>query len=1284
MHATGHSATDDPRVTSAVEEYLAALERGERPQRQQFLAGHAAVAGPLGECLDALDFLYTATGGLRLDGAPEPDAPDTNALAAAGVLGEYRIVREIGRGGMGVVHEAEQVSLGRRVALKVLPFAAVLDPRQLQRFKNEALAAAQLDHPNIVDVYAVGCERGVHYYAMRHIEGHTLAEMIRELRWRSGLKVRDAALLTTRAEDREGRIEDGGEEGSRGQTSEISSRDSSSRLSGVGTRRPDNSQPSILSPEPCAPLATHDSPATTSPLAALSTEHATNAPAYFRRVAEIGIPIAEALDYAHQHGIVHRDVKPSNLMLDAAGRAWVTDFGLAHIEAEASLTMTGDVLGTLRYMSPEQATGDRRLIDHRTDVYSLGVTLYELLTLRPAFPESDRARLVQQIATQDPVPPRRLNRAVPVELETIVLKALSKTPAERYATAQEMVEDLRRFLEDKPIQAKRPNMPQRLAKWSRRHKALVWSAVTMLLMALAALSVSTAMILRERSEVVRQRDLAREALSRERDALRQAQEQRAKAEAERQRAVANLKQAQNVVNQYFTLTSESTLLNEPGLQPLRKRLLQEAIPYYEEFARSGSDDPQIQVEQAVTHLRLGQVYFHLKRLDACIAALERGFKLVEKLLEQHPDDAETFLPLAGFWHGARDWLEGDWQPVKDPVHASTVLSKGIGLWEHFAKTHPSVAGFQADLSKFYDYLEDFQRARGERQEAYESLKRVREIRENLARQHPQEAEYQAELRWAYHSLAILLEGDDPDQAEHFHALAVAALESEPYWHRWGVAFRRAQFGRFLRSRRRPDEAVEQFRQAIALLEGLAAEYPYARGFQQELSRHRLEFALLLQEAGRTDEAQTILGQVVPATAKEYADRGWFYQQTKAYDRALADYRKAVELEPDNAEHHLSLLFFYADSPDVRLQNHRLAVEHGQTAVALELNNPKYRACLAYAFRVQGNRRAARDECARALELDPNHPIANEQMAVLCLDAGDLDNALAHVQTGIDSAPHDWAHHKTRGDVYAKLGRYEDALADYNKALELEPGNSITHKRRAAAYYHLKQFDKALADIAKAIELNPHDTSAVTWLLPHLSNAPPGFREELFKLSDQLIEELPEYGSAYHARGRLYAHFGETDKALADFTKQIDLGPENATLLNNTAWLVVCYPGWEPQTVAQALTWSQRAVELAPEAAHAWNTLGVGYFRAANWEEAIVTLAKSEELASDQHLAFNAFFLAMAHWQLGHKDEARQWYDNAVEWMEANRPNDEELLRFRAEAEELLGVEPHAKTPSRKE
>jgi serine/threonine protein kinase len=441
-------AGEDPRIAQTLEEYLAALEAGQQPNRQEFLSRYAEIAEPLAECMDGLEFVNSAAPQVDLSLLQQVSGASAAAGAApvTGCLGDFRLFHEIGRGGMGVVYEAEQVSLGRRVALKVLPFAAALDAKQLQRFKNEAQAAAQLHHTNIVPVYAVGCERGVHYYAMQFIDGQTLAKVIAD--WRT-----QHAQVPQRGDQHAAKPVPP-------PTGEY--HPAASVPPPVVARSPDRA----TIREPPSPIPP------TRPIAGLSTEHAIQSAAHCRTVAHLGVQAALALEHAHQLGVVHRDIKPANLLLDVRGNLWITDFGLAHCQSQAGLTMSGDLVGTLRYMSPEQALGKRALLDQRTDVYSLGVTLYELLTLQPAFNGSDREALLRQITFEEPRQPRRLNKGIPVELETIVLKAMEKSPEARYASAQELADDLRRLLENKPIQARRPTLVQRASKWCRRNPLL--------------------------------------------------------------------------------------------------------------------------------------------------------------------------------------------------------------------------------------------------------------------------------------------------------------------------------------------------------------------------------------------------------------------------------------------------------------------------------------------------------------------------------------------------------------------------------------------------------------------------------------------------------------------------------------------------------------------------------------------------------------------------------------------------------------------------------------------
>lgn len=512
---------DDPRILAVSRDYLAELEAGRHPDRQSYLSRYPELAGALSECLDGIDLAQS----LR----PEPPTPSAIEFSGKPV-GDFQILNEIGRGGMGVVYEAVQLSLGRRIALKVLPFAAALDAKQLQRFKNEAHAAAQLHHSNIVPVYAVGCERGVHFYAMQLIHGRPLSAVIQEFRGEPIENAESGPLATTVISPQDKTIV-----GSEVRTSQRSRHDRQS----------------------------------------------------FRTAARISMQVAEALEYAHESGVVHRDIKPANLLIDSRGSVWITDFGLAHGLADVGLTQTGDLVGTLRYMSPEQAMGRKVPIDHRTDIYSLGATLYELLTLQPIFPSQDRATLLHQIFNDEPRPPRQINRAIPVELETIVLKAIAKSPTDRYATAGDMAADLKRFLEERPILARRPTLIDQVRKWMRRHPAFVRAALVLLVCGTIGLAISRAMIEHEQQET----------------------------KAAYQREKARFEMARRAADEMIRL-AEDQLSEDPFQEGLRKQLLETALKYYEEFIALRDQQPDTQADLKITSDRVQKILADLRVLKA--------------------------------------------------------------------------------------------------------------------------------------------------------------------------------------------------------------------------------------------------------------------------------------------------------------------------------------------------------------------------------------------------------------------------------------------------------------------------------------------------------------------------------------------------------------------------------------------------------------------------------------------------------------------------------------------
>jgi eukaryotic-like serine/threonine-protein kinase len=567
----------DDLLDRLVEEFAARLRRGERPALKEYADRYPELADEIRELFPAMVEVEQAKEICHdWDEAERADASTSTPPPAQ--VGDYRIVREIGRGGMGIVYEAEQVSLGRRVALKVLPSPSGRDGTTLARFRREARASARLHHTNIVPVFEVGQDGEIRYYAMQFIHGQSLDSVIyelRKLRGRSRVERGEPTAQDGREEDRLG------DEGTGGIGAEASI--VRSLLTGRFERGPtaieggDGASPGPGGPAASGPLppVVGDSSAVMPGGTQLSSVESRYR-AFHRGVAHIGRQVASALAYAHARGILHRDIKPSNLLLDTEGVAWVSDFGLAKVDEE-DLTRTGDILGTLRYMAPERFRGRG---DARADVYSLGLTLYELLVLRPAFDSPDRVALSEQIKAVDPPRPRSIDPRVPRDLETIALKAIEKDPGDRYATAEAMAEDLRRFLDDEPIQARRAGAPERCARWARRNPviATLGGVLTAVLVGATIASVFVAgrmaALAKRNEDAARSERAARldaQAAQKQAEADRlEGDRQRREADRQRQRAeqhlyIARVGQAEGALRLYDAGTARGLLdLCHPG------------------------------------------------------------------------------------------------------------------------------------------------------------------------------------------------------------------------------------------------------------------------------------------------------------------------------------------------------------------------------------------------------------------------------------------------------------------------------------------------------------------------------------------------------------------------------------------------------------------------------------------------------------------------------------------------------------------------------------------------
>lgn len=965
---TEEDATVDLLIGEIAEEFTQRALSGEMPDPEEYIRRHPSQADILRQLLPVLQSMRP-----KGDGDVEARGQQANEL-----LGDYRIVREIGRGGMGVVYEAEQRSLQRRVALKVLPLAAVLDERRLQRFQNEALAAAQLDHPHIVDVVAVGCERGVYYYAMRFIEGSTLADVIDVLR--NG----DAA----------------GEGGKR--KAEEGKRTDASL-----------SQPSTLNSS-----TTHHSPLTlpldTVPIAGLPTQDLTQKPSRFRATADICRQVAGALDHAHQNGIVHRDVKPSNLMLDAKGKAWVCDFGLAHIEDAANpLTRTGDMVGTLRFMSPEQLTATHPVMDHRIDVYALGATLYELLTLRPAFDGTNREELFRRIIAEEPKRPRKLDPGIPVELETIVLKAMAKLPGERYATAREFADDLQQFLDDKPIRAKRPTMRQRLSRWARHHRAIVRSAAAAGVVCIAVLLVGAILIELARRDAVAEKTRADEQAD---------LADRRRREAERLQALEeqNFRRALHAVNVMLT-KAQQELADVPGLIDVRRELLEEALALYHEFLNQRRGDPRVRLETLKAYGRVGEITLLLGRRDESERAYRRLLELAAEFRRDGGNADEFRTQSAVAWHnlGVIHFARGDNRKAENAYRESLRIDGELSARRQRNVNVRKLRGAS------YNNLGNVVRLRGDRKQAAALYQKAVAEYEALAAEFPKTALYRQTLATAHCSLAghLLLSGKRESAGKHCRRAlellsALAKQRPTVTAYRRELARTHAMLGGMLRTDGRLDASKRHFQLALdmqqKLFDGPAVSALRYRipDFVQEVARTHNNYSLLLRKTGPLEQALQHSRKSIELRQKLVAD----FPDKPAY-----------RMEAARGRRHLASLLSQAGDEPQAIRELEQSREELTKLVARQRNVPLFRAELGETLLELGRTRFRRNDfesasphLRRAVELI--EPIAAKPSAAvrqrgLLGDARMWRGMLFHRQKEYVRAA---AEFRSAADVYAKL------------------------------------------------------------------------------------------------------------------------------------------------------------------------------------------------------------------------------------------------------------------------
>ena len=1235
---TRHPASD-PGASSAnydlldrlANEFAERFRRGERPSLKEYTDRHPELAEEIKSLFPALVDLEQADE-VRLEGAEDPSGaeppPPSPALAQ---VGDYQVLREIGRGGMGVVYEAEQVSLGRRVALKILPHHVARDSKMLERFRREARAAARLHHTNIVPVFEVGREREICYYAMQFIQGQGLDlvyDELRRLRGRAKDKPETGApsprggpathvdqatvgqvvhsLLTGRFGDETLPAPVGNVAGQSVPEWPIGdlapgadpALDRTEADSATGAREKGSAP--TPAPPGHAELAASSTVSAVMPGGSQISTVESGRREYPRSIARIGLQAAQGLAYAHARGVIHRDIKPSNLLLDTAGVVWITDFGLAKADGDA-LTQTGDILGTLRYMAPERFSGTG---DARADVYALGLTLYELLTLEPAFKATDRLRLIEQIKSVDPVRPRVVDRRLPRDLETVILKAIDKDSRRRYQTADEFAEDLRRFRDDEPILARRATAVERTARWARRNPAVavLGGVLTGVLMLVTAASLVVAGRMATLAERQRQTaDSERVARLAESDARlheaalrKQAEQARRDAEAalaetqvERNRAEENFQRARAVVDQYFTQVSESQLLSVPGLQTLRRDLLRSALSFYTDYLTRRGQDPDLRAALAAVHLKAAKIHLELGDRASAEKDYRGALPLFEALARAVPADAEARNGLAECHYGLG---------MCGPAGKSRrdALFRSATIRQELAAARPTDTRLREDLARSYQALGESQWSDKQVKDALDSFLKARAIAASLVGDHPDDPAYRHDfarnLAQIAECLCNLARHKDetivrPMAIDHARAAYEQAPQVVAYGRLYGHLLMRE--GDNLGSQGRYEESARSLRQAVQVEEKLIRENPAVPDLARELAATYIEIVANLPPERRASDPVPLLRQACelmealplrgpdqlyalaqllalraskpdparPRDEDEERRHRDFDLAAQALGRAIAGgFRDINELRSRARAYFPSLLA----RPEVTAMLTELEARVKDEGPARETSpsgdeTAKSTAAARDVRKTQGA--AATDSAYRRLQADlaaSEHAIAliHFEMGKTLHAKGDFDGALAEFREAVVLRPDDATF---RGQLEATLKATADrdsALAALRReAAGLKPGDFAGHLGLARRMVEKKDLDGAVAEFREAIRIEPDNPDPHKDLAALLRDR--GDPDGALAERRELVRLTPDDPQAHVSLGIALNTKRDLEGALVAFRDAVRLNPDDA---NSHDWI----------------------------------------------------------------------------------------------------------------------------------
>ncbi len=833
-------------------EYMDRLRQGQSPSTEEYAARHPELASEIRDLFPTI----AATEQLKARQARSSGGRATLGPTRLERLGDFRIIREIGRGGMGVVFEAEHVSLGRRVAVKVLPRQLLLDEKHLRRFEREARIAANLHHTNIVEVFGVGEQDGFHYFVMQYIQGVGLDKIIPMLaKWKSE-QADDATMSAGESVD--------------------------------------------LDPTLAGAVVRH----LTGGEDGLPSSRSWGLP-YWQNVARIGLQAAEALQYAHSQGVLHRDIKPANLLLGPQGTLWLADFGLAKAAHSNDLSLSQDLVGTVRYMAPEQFGGST---DHRSDLYSLGLTLYELVTLRSAFAETDHSRLIQCITQGSPPELRGLHPEIPRDLETIIQKAISHDANQRYTSAQAMADDLRCFLEDRPIHARPVGAVEQLTRWCRRNPSLAsltGTALFLLIMVAVVASVGYLRTTKARANAEANANLAIEALDRMFERFSPTR--------------------MRVSSQLSPTGSGSEATVGPILSKEAVALLEEMLPFYDRLAQQTGGDDKLRAGTAAANRRVGAIRQRLGQIEEATQAYRRAALLYEDLRTRHPTDPVFRRTLAQ--------IENELGRIaasrRQETEAREAHARALALLKVEGASPSASPSMRFELARTYYFLGTQERPlpAADPRQSDRPAQASAAHRENLAK-----------------SIALLkqLPASGSTHPEYQHLLALCYLEG----------------AEVEEDRTSPGQGGAE--RATEILEGLVKAFPrvpdYAFDLSEAYSRIRLPETPVPAEVQRSieDRFQKSLSLLTnllaahpgipdfPAAAARTFDKlGSFQRQLDRWADAEQNFRKAIALQeplvsqfPDTPSYGLWMATFRIALADALIRRNQPAEARAELDISL--------------------------------------------------------------------------------------------------------------------------------------------------------------------------------------------------------------------------------------------------------------------------------------------------------------------------------------------------------------